>query len=145
MEKPHSLSSPARTTTSTFKISTRPGHTHSSANSTLFQKDQAKPSSSSNTTGKGFCGYFCRYLWHMAWNIAHHCCTCLTAGPLMTVFISKLELGVSTPIYRYSLNASVPSPWKLLSLEHGEVSTFQVRNENKQISQESLVLNVICR
>ncbi|KAK7934165.1 hypothetical protein WMY93_005061 [Mugilogobius chulae] len=49
-------------------------------------------------------------------------------GSLMTVYISKLELGVSTTLYRFSLNASVSSPWKECSSEHGELSSFQAYN-----------------
>ncbi|CAL9708412.1 unnamed protein product [Knipowitschia caucasica] len=50
------------------------------------------------------------------------------AGSLLTVHISKLELGASTTLYRFSLNATVPSPWKQCSSEHGEVSSFQAYN-----------------
>lgn len=49
-------------------------------------------------------------------------------GSLLTVYISKLDLGTSTTLYRFSLNASVTSPWKDCSLEHGEVSSFQAYN-----------------
>ncbi|KAM9742834.1 protein dispatched homolog 3 isoform 1-T2 [Menidia menidia] len=47
-------------------------------------------------------------------------------GPLLTVYISKLDHGVSTAIYRFSLNASVSSPWKMCGAEHEEVARFQV-------------------
>ncbi|KAM9360979.1 protein dispatched homolog 3 [Symphorus nematophorus] len=50
-------------------------------------------------------------------------------GSLLTVYISKLELGASTTIYRFSLNTSTPSPWKLCSTEHEEVSSFQAYNQ----------------
>ncbi|XP_037537034.1 protein dispatched homolog 3 [Nematolebias whitei] len=47
------------------------------------------------------------------------------SSPLLTVYISKLHQGGSTTIYRFSLNTSVPSPWKMCSPEHEEVSSFQ--------------------
>ncbi|XP_076007218.1 protein dispatched homolog 3 [Genypterus blacodes] len=50
-------------------------------------------------------------------------------GSLMTVYISKLNLGASTTLYCYSLNGSAPSPWKLCSTERDEVSSFQVYNQ----------------
>uniref|UniRef100_A0A673AVI6 Dispatched RND transporter family member 3 n=1 Tax=Sphaeramia orbicularis TaxID=375764 RepID=A0A673AVI6_9TELE len=52
-----------------------------------------------------------------------------TIGTPTSVYISKLELGTSTTLYRFSLNASTPSPWKTCSTEHEEVSSFQVRNQ----------------
>uniref|UniRef100_A0A665W719 Dispatched RND transporter family member 3 n=1 Tax=Echeneis naucrates TaxID=173247 RepID=A0A665W719_ECHNA len=48
---------------------------------------------------------------------------------LLTVYISKLDLGASTPIYRFSLNTSTPSPWKQCSTQHEEVSSFQAYNQ----------------
>ncbi|MEQ2223165.1 hypothetical protein ILYODFUR_034041 [Ilyodon furcidens] len=45
--------------------------------------------------------------------------------PLLTVYMSKLVQGGSTTIYRFSLNTSIPSPWKVCSTEHDEVSSFQ--------------------
>ncbi|KAI3372432.1 hypothetical protein L3Q82_022919 [Scortum barcoo] len=50
-------------------------------------------------------------------------------GPLLTVYISKLDPGASPMVYRFSLNTSTPSPWKLCSGEHGEVSSFQAYNQ----------------
>ncbi|XP_029366152.1 protein dispatched homolog 3 [Echeneis naucrates] len=50
-------------------------------------------------------------------------------GSLLTVYISKLDLGASTPIYRFSLNTSTPSPWKQCSTQHEEVSSFQAYNQ----------------
>uniref|UniRef100_A0A8C4HPX3 Dispatched RND transporter family member 3 n=1 Tax=Dicentrarchus labrax TaxID=13489 RepID=A0A8C4HPX3_DICLA len=49
-------------------------------------------------------------------------------GSLLTVYISKLDLGASTTLYRFSLNTSTPSPWKLCSTDHEEVSSFQAYN-----------------
>uniref|UniRef100_A0A674ASI3 Dispatched RND transporter family member 3 n=1 Tax=Salmo trutta TaxID=8032 RepID=A0A674ASI3_SALTR len=45
--------------------------------------------------------------------------------PLLTVYVSKLDVGASITLYRFSLNTSVPSPWKSLSAGHGEVPSFQ--------------------
>ncbi|XP_069555919.1 protein dispatched homolog 3 isoform X2 [Brachyistius frenatus] len=50
-------------------------------------------------------------------------------GSLLTVYISKLNLGASTTLYRFSLNTSIPSPWKMCSSEHEEVSSFQAFNQ----------------
>ncbi|XP_071259392.1 protein dispatched homolog 3-like isoform X1 [Salvelinus alpinus] len=48
-----------------------------------------------------------------------------TTGPLLTVYVSKLDLGASITLYRFSLNTSMPSPWKSLSPRNGEVPSFQ--------------------
>ncbi|XP_077378985.1 protein dispatched homolog 3 isoform X1 [Festucalex cinctus] len=50
-------------------------------------------------------------------------------GFLLTVFISKLELRSSISIYRFSLNASAPSPWTLCGTDHEQVSSFQAFNQ----------------
>ncbi|XP_062274013.1 protein dispatched homolog 3 [Scomber scombrus] len=50
-------------------------------------------------------------------------------GSLLTVYISKLDLGASTTIYRFSLNTSTASPWKLCTSEQEEVSSFQAYNQ----------------
>ncbi|CAJ1068606.1 protein dispatched homolog 3 [Xyrichtys novacula] len=50
-------------------------------------------------------------------------------GSLLTVYISKLDLGASTTLYRFSLNTSTPTPWKLCSSDHDEVSSFQAYNQ----------------
>ncbi|CAL8247658.1 unnamed protein product [Merluccius merluccius] len=50
-------------------------------------------------------------------------------GPLLTVYISKLDVRAYSPLYRYSLNASSPSPWTPSSTENGEVSSFQAYNQ----------------
>ncbi|XP_061762057.1 protein dispatched homolog 3 [Nerophis ophidion] len=44
---------------------------------------------------------------------------------LLTVFVSKLNLRSSTTVYRFSLNASTPSPWQLCSTDHDQVPLFQ--------------------
>ncbi|KAL3063332.1 hypothetical protein OYC64_002992 [Pagothenia borchgrevinki] len=48
---------------------------------------------------------------------------------LLTVFISKLDHVSSATLYRFSLNTSTPSPWKLCSTEHEQVSSFQAYNQ----------------
>ena len=48
-------------------------------------------------------------------------------GPLLTVYVFKLDAGVSVSRYRYSVNASVPSPWRALGSGHGDVPSFLVR------------------
>ncbi|XP_034025858.1 protein dispatched homolog 3 [Thalassophryne amazonica] len=48
---------------------------------------------------------------------------------LLTVYVSKLDLGASTTLYRFSLNASAQSPWKQCSAAHEEVSLFQAYNQ----------------
>uniref|UniRef100_A0AAQ6A1X6 SSD domain-containing protein n=1 Tax=Amphiprion ocellaris TaxID=80972 RepID=A0AAQ6A1X6_AMPOC len=50
-------------------------------------------------------------------------------SPWLTVYISKLDLGASGTLYRFSLNTSIPSPWKMCSTEHEEVSSFQAFNQ----------------
>ncbi|PWA19700.1 hypothetical protein CCH79_00006861 [Gambusia affinis] len=50
---------------------------------------------------------------------------------LLTVYMSKLAQGGSTTIYRFSLNTSIPSPWKVCSAERDEVSSFQVWEQAK--------------
>ncbi|XP_046871584.1 protein dispatched homolog 3 [Hypomesus transpacificus] len=47
-----------------------------------------------------------------------------TTGPLLTVYVFKLDAGVSVSRYRYSVNASVPSPWRALGSGHGDVPSF---------------------
>ncbi|XP_038853834.1 protein dispatched homolog 3-like [Salvelinus namaycush] len=56
-----------------------------------------------------------------AQGISCHMCS----GPLLTVYVSKLDLGASITLYRFSLNTSMPSPWKSLSPRNGEVPSFQ--------------------
>ncbi|XP_056135997.1 protein dispatched homolog 3 [Lampris incognitus] len=87
MEKPHSLYTPARTTTPAQRSS----HSQNTQN-----QNPIKPGFIFNVT-----------------------------GPLLTVYVSKLDLGVSVTLYHFSLNTSVTLPWKLLSPESGEVSFFQ--------------------
>uniref|UniRef100_A0A3Q3VNU6 DUF7023 domain-containing protein n=1 Tax=Mola mola TaxID=94237 RepID=A0A3Q3VNU6_MOLML len=44
---------------------------------------------------------------------------------LLTVYISKLELGASATLYRFSLNTSTPSPWKPCSTSRGVIISGQ--------------------
>ncbi|XP_029112957.1 protein dispatched homolog 3 isoform X2 [Scleropages formosus] len=50
-------------------------------------------------------------------------------GLLCTVYVSKLDIGAAVTLYRFSLNASVPSPWKALTPGNGEVPSFQAFSE----------------
>uniref|UniRef100_A0A3Q2FR85 Dispatched RND transporter family member 3 n=1 Tax=Cyprinodon variegatus TaxID=28743 RepID=A0A3Q2FR85_CYPVA len=58
-------------------------------------------------------------------NLSGQGISCPMCSSLLTVYMSKLVQGGSTTIYRFSLNTSVPSPWKVCSTEHDEVSSFQ--------------------
>ncbi|XP_048837474.1 LOW QUALITY PROTEIN: protein dispatched homolog 3 [Brienomyrus brachyistius] len=44
---------------------------------------------------------------------------------LFTIYVSKLEADTTVTLYRFSLNSSVPSPWKPLTSGQGEVPSFQ--------------------
>nr|XP_055024422.1 protein dispatched homolog 3 isoform X1 [Misgurnus anguillicaudatus] len=46
-------------------------------------------------------------------------------GGLLTVYVSKLDLGSPAPVYRYSLSANVPAPWQASSGGQGDVPFFQ--------------------
>ncbi|KAJ3603849.1 hypothetical protein NHX12_028590 [Muraenolepis orangiensis] len=61
-------------------------------------------------------------------------------GPLLTVYISKLEVRASSALYRYSLNGSAPPPWRPPSSENGEVSSFQAYDQpHRNYSQRMTV------
>ncbi|MGH0119111.1 UNVERIFIED_CONTAM: hypothetical protein FKN15_031444 [Acipenser sinensis] len=49
----------------------------------------------------------------------------VTPDPLLTVYVSKLDANASPSVYRFSLNTSVPLPWKPLTSGKGEVPSFQ--------------------
>ncbi|MGH0130051.1 UNVERIFIED_CONTAM: hypothetical protein FKN15_040788 [Acipenser sinensis] len=51
--------------------------------------------------------------------------TGVTPDPLLTVYVSKLDANASPSVYRFSLNTSVPLPWKPLTSGKGEVPSFQ--------------------
>lgn len=55
----------------------------------------------------------------------------LVSDSLLSVYMSKLAQGGSTTIYRFSLNTSILSPWKVCSTERDEVSSFQVWEQTK--------------
>ncbi|XP_028852981.1 protein dispatched homolog 3 isoform X2 [Denticeps clupeoides] len=46
-------------------------------------------------------------------------------GTLLTVYMSKLDMGAAVTLYRFSLNSSVLTPWTPLTPGHGEVPSFQ--------------------
>ncbi|XP_026781706.3 protein dispatched homolog 3 [Pangasianodon hypophthalmus] len=54
--------------------------------------------------------------------------THITTDGLLTVFVSKLEVDAPVTLYRYSLSASMPAPWRALSPRHGDVPSFQAYN-----------------
>lgn len=58
----------------------------------------------------------------------HHWPSCfLLSSELQgTVYISKSRSKGRPAIYRFSLNASVPAPWQMVSPGDGEVPSFQV-------------------
>ncbi|XP_061116560.1 protein dispatched homolog 3 isoform X2 [Conger conger] len=60
-----------------------------------------------------------------AHNSAKPISTATQTDLLLTVYVSKLDVGAAITLYRFSLNASVPSPWKALSPGNGEVPSFQ--------------------
>ncbi|KAF7694936.1 protein dispatched homolog 3 [Silurus meridionalis] len=53
-----------------------------------------------------------------------------TTDGLLTVFVSKLEVDAPVTLYRYSLSASMPAPWRALSPRHGDVPSFQAYNSH---------------
>uniref|UniRef100_A0A672IHZ9 Dispatched RND transporter family member 3 n=1 Tax=Salarias fasciatus TaxID=181472 RepID=A0A672IHZ9_SALFA len=83
-----------------FMEKPHPLYTHTSSSAFRFSAHQQNPSTTASTAAQ---------------------------SPLLTVYISKLDLEGSTTLYRFSLNTSIPSPWKPCSSEHNQVSSFQVR------------------
>uniref|UniRef100_A0A3B3WWA4 SSD domain-containing protein n=1 Tax=Poecilia mexicana TaxID=48701 RepID=A0A3B3WWA4_9TELE len=59
--------------------------------------------------------------------------------------MSKLAQGGSTTIYRFSLNTSIPSPWKVCSTERDEVSSFQVAFSHPQKNYTSRMTVCVSR
>uniref|UniRef100_A0A8C4HMN3 Dispatched RND transporter family member 3 n=1 Tax=Dicentrarchus labrax TaxID=13489 RepID=A0A8C4HMN3_DICLA len=84
-----------------FMEKPHPLYTHTSSSAFKFSTHQQTPSTTTSTAPQ---------------------------SSLLTVYISKLDLGASTTLYRFSLNTSTPSPWKLCSTDHEEVSSFQAYN-----------------
>uniref|UniRef100_A0A8C5F559 Dispatched RND transporter family member 3 n=1 Tax=Gadus morhua TaxID=8049 RepID=A0A8C5F559_GADMO len=60
------------------------------------------------------------------------CPTCSGEPPEHTH--NTLEVRASTPLYRFSLNASTPAPWTAPRPDNGEVSSFQVRGFSSRMT-----------
>ncbi|XP_028435003.1 protein dispatched homolog 3 [Perca flavescens] len=97
-----------------FMEKPHPLYTHASSSAFKFSTHQQSPSKTTSSAPRSA--------------VKQNSSTNQTES-LMTVYISKLDLGASTTLYRFSLNASTPSPWKLCSTEHEEVSSFQAYNQ----------------
>ena len=128
MEKPHSLYT--HSSLSAFKFSTHqqtPSFTASFA-----PQSSVKPNSGTNHTGKTSSTYksSSSSLFKAFSTTLKNYTFSWFLGSLLTIYISKLDLGASTTLYRFSLNTSTPSPWKLCSTDH-EVSSFQVWEHKK--------------
>ncbi|KAM4579021.1 protein dispatched homolog 3 isoform 2-T3 [Fundulus diaphanus] len=85
-------------------------YTHASSSGLRFSTHQQSPSTTPSTASQNL----------MKTNPSTN-----QTGSMLTVYMSKLVQGGSTTIYRFSLNTSVPSLWKVCSAEHDEVSSFQ--------------------
>ncbi|XP_045889717.1 protein dispatched homolog 3 isoform X2 [Micropterus dolomieu] len=97
-----------------FMEKPHPLYNHSSSSSFKFSTHQQTPSTMTSTAPQS--------------SVKPNSSTNQT-GSLLTVYISKLDLRTSTTLYRFSLNTSTPSPWKLCSTEHEDVSSFQAYNQ----------------
>ncbi|RMB91727.1 hypothetical protein DUI87_31957 [Hirundo rustica rustica] len=63
----------------------------------------------------------------LKYNLSAEGISCITCSELQgTVYISKSRSKGRPAIYRFSLNASVPAPWQMVSPGDGEVPSFQV-------------------
>ncbi|XP_072244292.1 protein dispatched homolog 3 [Leuresthes tenuis] len=93
-----------------FMEKPHPLYSHTSSSGFRFSTHQHNPSTTTSTASQS--------------SVKPNSSTNQT-GSLLTVYISKLDHGASTAIYRFSLNTSIPSPWKMSSTEHKEVSSFQ--------------------
>lgn len=127
MEKPH----PLYTHTSSFKFSTHP----QSPGASNVRRSSARPDSSTNETSKTVSGHKPPTLSSPS-SFLLICCPFFCEVSLLTVYISKLDLGTSTTLYRFSLNTSVPSPWKPCSTDPQEVASFQV-SESQAVTFEA--------
>lgn len=123
MEKPH----PLYIHTPSFKFSTHP----QSQGTSNVRRSSARLDSS-NETSKTTSAHKPPTLSLSALFLLI-CCSFFCEVSLLTVYISKLDLGTSTTLYRFSLNTSVPSPWKPCSTDPQEVASFQV-SESKAIT-----------
>lgn len=124
MEKPH----PLYTHTSSFKFSTHP----QSPGASNIHHSSVRPDSSTNETSKTISAHKPPTL-SLSSLLLLICCPFFCEVSLLTVYISKLDLGTSTTLYRFSLNTSVPSPWKPCRTDPQEVASFQV-SESKAIT-----------
>ncbi|XP_037634369.1 protein dispatched homolog 3 [Sebastes umbrosus] len=97
-----------------FMEKPHPLYTHTSSSAFKFSTHQQTPSTATSTAPRS--------------SVKPNSSTNQT-GSLPTVYISKLDLGASVSLYRFSLNTSTPSPWKMCSTEHEEVSSFQAYNQ----------------
>ncbi|XP_029296482.1 protein dispatched homolog 3 isoform X2 [Cottoperca gobio] len=97
-----------------FMEKPHPLYTHTSSSAFKFSTHQQHPSTATSNAHR---------------SSAKQNSSTNQTGSLLTVYISKLELGASTTLYRFALNTSTPSPWKLCSPEHEEVSSFQAYNQ----------------
>ncbi|XP_044053899.1 protein dispatched homolog 3 [Siniperca chuatsi] len=97
-----------------FMEKPHPLYTHTSSSAFKFSTHQQTPSTTTSTATRS--------------SVKPNSSTNQT-GSLLTVYISKLDLRASTTLYRFSLNTSTPSPWKLCGIEHEEVSSFQAYNQ----------------
>lgn len=125
MEKPHPL--PTHAPSSAFLYSTH--QQRPSRKTPTAAPSEVKQNSLANQTGKNPAlkkpQNPALFLSLKSWPLY------LFQGPLVTVYVSKLDHGASTTIYRFSLNTSIPSPWKMCSTEREEVSSFQVWEQEK--------------
>ncbi|OXB64343.1 hypothetical protein ASZ78_009926 [Callipepla squamata] len=63
----------------------------------------------------------------LKYNLSAEGISCITCSDLQgTVYISKSRSKGRPAIYRFSLNASIPAPWQMVSPGDGEVPSFQV-------------------
>lgn len=130
MEKPHPL--PTHAPSSAFLYPThqqRPSRTTATAAPSGVKQDSLTNQTGKNpahkkTPNPALFSFKPCFLSLKSWPLY------LFQGPLVTVYVSKLDHGASTTIYRFSLNASIPSPWKMCSTER-EVSSFQVWEQEK--------------
>lgn len=51
-----------------------------------------------------------------------------------TVYVSKVKSKGCPAVYRFSLNASLPAPWQIVSPGDGEVPSFQVSPGCREVS-----------
>lgn len=51
-----------------------------------------------------------------------------------TVYVSKVKSKGRPAVYRFSLNASLPAPWQIVSPGDGEVPSFQVSPGHRELS-----------